>query len=130
MTSSREAREFADAVMLMIAEDQHTGQVPAGVLSLDELDNTVDVKDYFRQAGLPFEGHEAAELRAAVTQEVEQRLRAAHGGPWHVVWKRPGGSTTDIGRTAGYATQEEAEAVGRAHVRAEGGAWRLSRTGG
>jgi hypothetical protein len=35
--------------MTMLKEDQASGQIPAGVSSLDELDNYVDVDDYYRR---------------------------------------------------------------------------------
>jgi hypothetical protein len=121
------ARRFATAIMTMIKEDQDSGQVPRTVSSLDELDDCVDIEDYFRQIGLPSGDQDATDLRDAVTAEVGRQLASASGGPWHVVWKPAGGASAEIGRTAGYATQAEAEAVGREHVHTSGGGFSLRR---
>jgi hypothetical protein len=127
MTDPEEVRRFAAAIMTMIKEDQDSGQVPPGVSSLDELDDCVDIEDYLRQIGLPSGDHDAAALRDVVTAEVGRQLASTSGGPWHVVWKLAGGASAEIGRTVGYATQEEAEAVGREHVHTSGGGFSLRR---
>jgi hypothetical protein len=49
------------------------------------------------------------------------------GGPWHVIWRRPDGKTQDIGKTVGYATQDEAQAIGRQYLHSHGGGFHLSR---
>ena len=126
MTDINEVRRFADAVMTMIKEDQGSGQIPADVSSLDELDNYVDMEDYYRCIRLPAGDH-VAEVRHAVDEEIGMRLAAAQGGPWHVIWRRPDGRTQDIGKTVGYATQAEAQAVGREHLHAHGGGFHLRR---
>ena len=127
MTDIDQARRLTDAVIAMIKEDQRSGQIPADDSSLDELDNFVDIDDYYRRLGLPAGDHEAAQLRHDVGAEVERRLAAAQGGPWHVIWRRPDGRTQDIGKTVGYATQEEAQAIGREHLHAHGGGFHLHR---
>jgi hypothetical protein len=127
MTDINEVRQFTDAVISMIREDQGSGQIPPDVLSVDELDNYVDIDDYYRRVGLPAGDHEAAELRYAVGDEIGRRLAAAQGGPWHVIWRAPDGGAHDIGRTIGYATQSEAQVVGREHLRAHGGGFHLRR---
>jgi len=127
MTDIREVRRFTDAVISMIEEDQDSGQIPRDVLSVDELDNYVDIEDYYRRVGLPRGDHDMAELRDAVGEEIGRRLAASQGGPWHVIWRGPDGVTQDIGRTAGYATQAEAQAIGREHLHAHGGGFHLSR---
>ena len=127
MTDINEVRRHVDAVMSMIKEDQGTGQVPPDVSSLDELDNYVDIDDYYRRIRIPSADHDAAELRNAVGEEIGRRLAAAQGGPWHVIWRRPDGGTQDIGRTVGYATQAEAQAIGREHLHAHGGGFHLRR---
>lgn len=52
---------------------------------------------------------------------------ADQGGPWHVTWRRPDGRTQDIGKTVGYATQGEAQCIGREHLTAHGGGFHLRR---
>jgi len=74
MTFTEDVQHYADAIMAMIKEDQDTGQVPRGVCSWDELDDTVDVGDYYRLAKMPAGTDAAAELRDAVTDEVARRL--------------------------------------------------------
>lgn len=81
MTFTEDVQRYADAVMAMIEQDQDTGQVPRGVCSLDELDDTVDIGDYYRLAQLPIGSHEATELRNAVSDEVGRRLASALAGP-------------------------------------------------
>lgn len=128
MTDIHEVQRFTDAVIAMIRQDQGSGQIPPDVLSLDELDNYVDIDDYYRRIGLPTGDHDAAELRYAVAEEIGTRLAAAQGGPWHVIWRpADGGRPQDIGRTVGYATQTEAQAVGREHLHAHGGGFHLRR---
>lgn len=127
MTDTAEVRRLADGVISMIREDQGSGQIPADVLSLDELDNYVDIDDYYRRIDIPADGHGAAELRSAVDKEITRRLAAAQGGPWHVIWRPPGGTAQEVGRTVGYATQADAQPVGREHVRAHGGGFHLRR---
>ena len=51
----------------MIKEDQDNGQVPRSVATWDELDDSVDTDDYYRQAQMPSGTAEAASLRNAVT---------------------------------------------------------------
>lgn len=118
MTDVPEVARHADAVIAMIKEDQGTGQIPPDVSSLDELDNYVDIDDYYRRIRLPAGDHDAAALRHAVGEEIGRRLAADQGGPWHVIWRRPDGRTQDIGKTVGYATQAEAQAIGREHLTA------------
>ncbi len=127
MTEVSETARHADAVIAMIKEDQTTGQIPADVSSLDELDNYVDIEDYYRRIRLPTGDHDAAALRCAVSEEIGRRLAAGQRGPWHVIWRRPDGQTQDIGKTAGYATQAEAQAIGREHLSAHGGGFHLRR---
>lgn len=127
MTDIHDVRRYADAVISMIEEDQDSGQIPGDVLSVDELDNYVDIEDYYRRVGLHSGDDDTAELRAAVGEEIGRRLAAAQGGPWHVIWRGPDGVTQDIGRTAGYATQAEAQAIGREHLHAHGGGFHLRR---
>ena len=74
MAFTEDVQRYADTIMAMIKEDQGTGQVPRGVCSWDELDDTVDVGDYYRLAQLPTGTPGAAELRNAVHYEVAQRL--------------------------------------------------------
>ena len=74
MTFTEDVRRYADAIMAMIKEDQDTGQVPRDVCSWDELDDTVDVGDYYRLAKMPTGTDAAAELRDAVSDEVARRL--------------------------------------------------------
>jgi len=121
MSDPGEVQLYADAIVEMIKEDQDSGQVPRDVGSLDELDESVDIEDYFRLARVPADDHEAVELRAAVSVEIGRRLQLAQSAPWHVIWKQPGGAAADIGRTAGYPTRAEAEGIGREHVEAYGG---------
>ena len=125
MTNTEGVQRYADAIMAMIKEDQDTGQVPGEVSSLEELDNCVDIEDYYRQIQLPADNGEAGHLRNAVSAEIRRRLAEAHGGPWHVTWKHPGGQPLDIGRTIGYQTREEAQAVGRSYLAAHGGAFHV-----
>ena len=91
MTNIDEVRRYADAVISMIKEDQGTGQIPADIVSLDELDNYVDIDDYYRRIRMPGEDHDAAELRSAVGEEIGKRLAAAQGGPWHVTHRKDAG---------------------------------------
>jgi len=77
MTFTQDVQHYADAIMAMIKEDQDTGQVPRDVCSWDELDDTVDVGDYYRLAQLPAGTPAAAELREAVDDEVARRLASA-----------------------------------------------------
>jgi hypothetical protein len=74
MTFTEDVQRYADAIMAMIKEDQDTGQVPRNVCSWDELDDTVDVGDYYRLARMPAGNDAAAELRNAVNDEVARRL--------------------------------------------------------
>jgi hypothetical protein len=74
MTSTEDVQRYADAIMAMIKEDQDTGQVPRNVCSWDELDDTVDVGDYYRLAQMPAGTAAAAGLRNAVNDEVARRL--------------------------------------------------------
>jgi hypothetical protein len=127
MTDINQVQRLSDAVIVMIREDQGSGQIPADVSSLDELDNYVDIDDYYRRIHLPTGDHHAVQLRHAVDEEIGRRLTAAQGGPWHVIWRRPDGETQDIGKTTGYVTQEEAQAIGRAHLHSHGGGFHLCR---
>ena len=79
MTRAEDAQRYADAIMAMIKEDQDTGQVPRGVCSWDELDDSVDVGDYYRLAKMPTGARAAAGLRDAVHDEVGRRLASAQG---------------------------------------------------
>ena len=79
MTRAEDVQRYADAIMAMIKEDQDTGQVPRGVCSWDELDDSVDVGDYYRLAQLPAGTGAAAGLRDAVHDEVGRRLARAQG---------------------------------------------------
>ncbi len=81
MMFTEDVQRYADAVMAMIKQDQDTGQVPRGVCSLDELDDTVDIGDYYRLTRMPVGSHEAAELRNAVDDEIDRRLASALAGP-------------------------------------------------
>ncbi len=81
MTFTEDVQRYADEIMAMIRQDQDTGQVPRGVCSLDELDDTVDIGDYYRLVGMPIGTHEATELRNAVSDEVGRRLAGAQAGP-------------------------------------------------
>ena len=125
MTDTNQMRRYADAIMTLIKEDQDAGQVPRDVCSWDELDDSVDTEDYYRQAQLPAGTPEAIDLRNAVNDEVGRRLAASQGGPWGVTWIAPGGHPRDIGRTIGYATRAEAEAVGQGYLGKHGGAYQV-----
>jgi hypothetical protein len=127
MSDINDVRRFSDAVISMIKEDQASGQIPPDVLSIDELDTYVDIGDYYRRIGLATGDRDVAELRYAVGEEIGRKLAAAQGGPWHVIWRKPDGVTQDIGRTIGYATQAEAQAIGREHLHAHGGGFHLRR---
>jgi len=76
MANPEDVQRYADAIMAMIKEDQDTGQVPRNVCSLDELDETVDVGDYYRLARMPSGVPDADELRNAVNDEIGRRLAA------------------------------------------------------
>jgi len=76
MTRAEDVQRYADAILAMIKEDQDTGQVPRGVCSWDELDDSVDVGDYYR---LPTGTRAAVGLRDAVHDEVGRRLARAQG---------------------------------------------------
>jgi len=125
MTDTNQVRRYADAIMTLIKEDQDAGQVPRDVCSWDELDDSVDTEDYYRQAQLPPGTPETIDLHNAVNDEVSRRLAASHGGPWGVTWTAPGGHPRDIGRTIGYPTRAEAEAVGREYLNKHGGAYQV-----
>jgi hypothetical protein len=95
--------------MTMVKEDQDTGQVPRDLCSWDELDESVDT-DPYQQAhrlGAP------EEPRAAASEEVGRRLAQAQGDPWAVTWIHPDSPSRGISRGIGYATQAQAEAIGR-----------------
>jgi hypothetical protein len=124
MTDTSEVRRYADAIMTLIKEDQDAGQVPRDVCSWDELDDSVDTDDYYRQVQLPAGTLETIDLRNAVNDEVSRRLAAAQGGPWGVTWTSPDGRARDIGRTIGYPTRAEAEAIGQGYLSEHGGAYR------
>ena len=79
MTRAEDVQRYADAIMDMIKEDQDTGQVPRGVCPWDELDDSVDVGDYYRLAQLPSGTRAAAGLRDAVHEEVGRLLARAQG---------------------------------------------------
>ena len=81
MTFTEDVQRYADAIMVMIKEDQDTGQVPRDVCSWDELDDTVDVGDYYRLARMPTGSRAAAKLRNAVNDEVARRLTGVQAGP-------------------------------------------------
>ena len=125
MPKTEEVQRYADAIMAMIKEDQDSGQVPRDACSWDELDNTVDANDYYRKAGVPSGTDEAAELRAAVNDEVGRRLSASEGGPWRVTWIPSRVAALNIGRKVGYATKEEAEAVGKQYLAEHGGKYHV-----
>ena len=74
MTNTEDVWRYADAILAMIKEDQDNGQIPRSVATLDELDDSVDTDDYYRQAQMPSGIAEAASLRNAVTDEVCRRL--------------------------------------------------------
>jgi len=83
MTDSTEVRRHADAIMTLIKEDQDAGQVPRDVCSWDELDDSVDTEDYYRQAQLPAGTAETIDLHNAVNNEVSRRLaRRPAAGAW------------------------------------------------
>jgi hypothetical protein len=123
MTDTNKVRRYADAIITLIKEDQEAGQVPRDVCSWDELDDSVDTEDYYRQAQLPAGTREANDLRNAVNDEVSRRLAASQGGPWGVTWTSSDRRARDIGRTIGYTTRAEAEAVGQEYVSKHGGAY-------
>jgi hypothetical protein len=125
MTNTDDVQRYADTIMAMIKEDQVSGQVPGDVSSLDELDESVDANDYFRQAQIPSGTDEAVALRNAVNDEVGRRLAGSQGGSWGVTWEPPEGFTLDIGRTTGYATRTEAEAVGQQYLTEHSGAYHV-----
>lgn len=125
MTNTEDVQRYADAILAMIKEDQDSGQVPRDVSTWDELDDSVDADDYFRQTQLPSGTTGAASLRSAVTDEVIRRLAASQGGPWGVTWTHPDGRSVEIGRTVGYATRAEAEAVGQQYLTDHGGAYQV-----
>jgi hypothetical protein len=77
MTFTEDVQHYADAIMAMIKEDQDTGQVPRDVCSWDELDDTVDVGDYYRLVHMPTGTPAAVKLRDAVNDEVARRLASA-----------------------------------------------------
>jgi hypothetical protein len=81
MTFTEDVRRYADAIMAMIKEDQDTGQVPRGVCSWDELDDTVDAGDYYRLAKMPTGTDAAVKLRNAVNDEVARCLAEVPAGP-------------------------------------------------
>src|SRR3974377_1454129 len=122
MTDTNEIRRYAAAIITLIKEDQDAGQVPRDVCSWDELDDSVDTEDYYRQAPLPGGTPETIDPHNAVNDEVSRRLAASPGGPWGVTWTAPGGHPRDIGRTIGYPTRAEAQAVGREYPNKTGGA--------
>jgi hypothetical protein len=74
MTDNQDVQRYADALMALIKQDQDTGQVPRGVCSWDELDESVDAEDYYRLVQLPSGTQEARDLRDAVNEEVSRRL--------------------------------------------------------
>jgi hypothetical protein len=77
MINPEDVQRYADIIMTMIEEDQDTGQVPRGVCSWDELDDSVDAEDYYRLARMPHATSDAAGLRNAVSEEVGRRLARA-----------------------------------------------------
>jgi hypothetical protein len=125
MTDTHDIQHYADAIMVMIKEDQASGQVPGDVSSWDELDESVDTEDYFRQARLPSAAGERTSLRDAVIAEIARRLTRSQGGPWHAIWTRPGEAALDVGRTVGYPSRAQAEAVGREYAAEHGGAFHV-----
>jgi hypothetical protein len=80
MINTADVQRYADTIMAMIKEDQDSGQVPRGVCSWDELDDSVDAEDYYRVARMPSGNAEAHELRIAVNDEVGRRLAGAGHG--------------------------------------------------
>jgi hypothetical protein len=125
MTSTDDVQIYADTILGMIREDQHTGQVPPSVCSWDELDTSVDADDYYRRARMPSGSGQAGVLRHAVADEITRRLARSQGGPWHVMWINPDGGAVDISRTIGYPTMAEASAVGQEYVTQHGGAFHV-----
>jgi hypothetical protein len=125
MTRTGDVQRYTDAIMAMIKEDQDSGQVPRDVSSWDELDDSVDTDDYCRQAQLPSGTREAIDLRNAVGDEVSRRLAGSQGGQWGVSWTHPDRPALNIGRTIGYATRAEAEAVGLEYLAEHGGAFHV-----
>ncbi len=125
MPDKEEVQRYADAIMAMIKEDQDSGQVPRDACSWDELDNTVDANDYYRKAGVPSGTHKAAALREAVNNEVGRRLNGVQGGPWRVTWTPSRVAALTVGRKIGYATREEAEAVGQQYRAEHGGKYHV-----
>ena len=125
MTDTEDVQRYADAILAMIKEDQDSGQVPPSVFTWDELDASVDTDEYCRQAQMPSGTAEADALRNAVTDEVSRRLTQPQAGPWNVTWTGPDRRSVDIGRTIGYATREEAEAIGERYLADHGGAYRV-----
>jgi hypothetical protein len=116
LTDTEDVRGHADAIIAMIREDQEDGQVPRDVSSWDELDDSVDTADYYRQAQMPSGTPDAAERRNAVSSEISPRLAGSQGGPWHVAWRLAGGQEQEIGRRVGHPTRAEAEAVSRGYT--------------
>jgi len=80
MAFNDDVQRYADAIMVMIREDQDTGQVPRSVCSWDELDESVDAADYYRLAQMPSGTRGAARLRIAVNDEVGRRLAEVVSG--------------------------------------------------
>ena len=99
MVNTADVQRYADVIMAMIKQDQDSGQVPREVSSWDELDDSVDTDDYYRQALLPTGTPAATDLHNAVNDEVTRRLSGAQGGPWMVTWTPPGRPWTSAGRS-------------------------------
>jgi hypothetical protein len=74
MINPEDVQRYASVIMAMITEDQDTGQVPRGVCSWDELDESVDAEDYYRLARMAHGTSGTAGLRDAVSEEVARRL--------------------------------------------------------
>ncbi len=126
MPKKEDVQHYADVIMAMIREDQDSGQIPPDASSWDELDNTVDANDYYRKAKLPSgTDEEAVDLRDAVNDEVARRLGGSQGGPWRVTWTPSYVASLNIGRKVGYATREEAEAVGKKYLAEHGGVYHV-----
>ena len=125
MPKKEDVRRYADVIMAMIKEDQDSGQIPEDASSWDELDNTVDANDYYRKARVPTGTDEADDLRDAVNDEVARRLGGSQGGPWRVTWTPSYVASLNIGRKVGYATREEAEAVGKNYLAEHGGVYHV-----
>ncbi len=125
MVNTADVQRYADVIMAMIKQDQDSGQVPREVSSWDELDDSVDTDDYYRQALLPVGTRAATDLHDAVNHEVTRRLAGAQGGPWMVTWTPAGRPAMDIGRAIGYATQAEAEEIGREYLARHGGTYHV-----